>query len=75
VQPGTGRRADTQQVQLLYRFYAILTVLLNRTPSEGGQTTSEYAILVVWIALLVIVGAKTFGSSVARIFSSHATQL
>jgi Flp pilus assembly pilin Flp len=50
-------------------------VLVTRARSDGGQTMSEYAILIAWVALFVIVGGKTFGASIARIFSSHATQL
>ena len=75
MQPGRGRLADTHQVHLLYRLYAILTVLVTRSRDDGGQTMSEYAILLAWVALVVLVAAKTFGSSIARGFSSNASQL
>jgi Flp pilus assembly pilin Flp len=49
-----------------------LSLLLK---SERGQTMSEYAILIAWIALLVIVGATKFGTTVSGIFHSQAGRL
>ena len=75
MQPGRGRPADTHHVELFYRFCAILTMLVTRSRDDGGQTMSEYAILLAWGALVVLVAAKTFGSSIARGFSSNASHL
>jgi Flp pilus assembly pilin Flp len=50
-------------------------MFVTRARADDGQTMSEYAILIAWVALVVIVGGKTLGSSISRIFSSHAAQL
>jgi Flp pilus assembly pilin Flp len=46
--------------------------LLVRLTNDRGQTMTEYAVIVAWIALLVIVGATTLGSSISHLLSSTA---
>ncbi len=46
--------------------------LLDRLTGERGQTLAEYAVIITWIALLVIVGATTLGHSLSHLFSSTA---
>jgi Flp pilus assembly pilin Flp len=49
-----------------------LRQLLDRLTSDRGQTMAEYAVIIVWVALLVIVGATTLGSSISHLLSSTA---
>jgi Flp pilus assembly pilin Flp len=55
------------------RLLSVHLYLLLR--SERGQTLSEYAILIAWIALLIIVAASKLGTSVSGIFHSQAGRL
>jgi pilus assembly protein Flp/PilA len=43
--------------------------------SEEGATMVEYGLLVAAIALVVVVGAKTFGTSLSGFFTSAAGSL
>jgi pilus assembly protein Flp/PilA len=49
--------------------------LANRMRAEEGQTFVEYALLVVFIALVAVLGATILGQSVSSLFSSIATHL
>jgi pilus assembly protein Flp/PilA len=42
---------------------------------ERGATATEYAILIVFVALAVAFGAQTLGSSINNLFSQIGTQL
>jgi pilus assembly protein Flp/PilA len=49
--------------------------LANRMRAEEGQTFVEYALLVVFIALVAVLGATILGNSISSLFSSIATHL
>jgi pilus assembly protein Flp/PilA len=42
---------------------------------ERGATATEYALLVVFVALAIAVGAQTLGSNIGTLFSKIGTQL
>jgi pilus assembly protein Flp/PilA len=42
---------------------------------ERGATATEYALLVVFVALAIAVGAQTLGSNIGTLFSEIGTQL
>jgi Flp pilus assembly pilin Flp len=46
--------------------------LIMRARAGEGQTMAEYGILVAVIAVVVIVAAAAFGTSVTNLFSSSA---
>ena len=54
---------------------SLLFNLIARLASDRGQTMAEYAVLIVWITLLVIVAASTLGHSLAGIFNSTASRV
>ena len=50
--------------------------LLNRLwKEEEGQDLTEYALLMVLIALVAIASMKTLGTTVSNVFSNAATNL
>ena len=50
--------------------------LINRFHrDERGATATEYALLVVFVALVVAAGAKTLGTGLNSLFSNIGTQL
>jgi len=42
---------------------------------ERGATATEYALLIVFIALAIALGAQTLGSNISSLFSQIGTQL
>jgi len=42
---------------------------------ERGATATEYALLIVFVALAVAVGANTLGGGISSLFSQIGTQL
>jgi pilus assembly protein Flp/PilA len=42
---------------------------------ERGATATEYALLIVFVALAVAVGASTLGTGLSNLFSNIATKL
>jgi len=42
---------------------------------ERGATATEYALLIVFIALAIAVGAQTLGTNISNLFSAIGTQL
>jgi pilus assembly protein Flp/PilA len=42
---------------------------------ETGATATEYALLIVFVALAVAVGASTLGTGLSNLFSNIATKL
>ena len=44
----------------------------ERVRRDGGQTLAEYGILIAVIAVVVVIAATVFGSSVSDLFSSAA---
>ena len=59
----------------LQRLIWLSRLIMIRLLSQRGQTMSEYAILVGWVALLVVVGGTRLGSAVSHVFSSTAGKL
>jgi pilus assembly protein Flp/PilA len=55
--------------------YGFLGALVARMRAEEGQTFVEYALLVVFIALVAVVGATVLGKSISSLFSSIAGSL
>jgi Flp pilus assembly pilin Flp len=45
---------------------------MERVRPDGGQTLAEYGILIAVIAVVVIIAATVFGSSVTSLFSTAA---
>ncbi len=41
---------------------------------ERGATATEYALLIVFVALAIAVGAQTLGSNISDLFSKIGTQ-
>ena len=60
---------------MLSNLHELLGALLTRVRAEEGQTFVEYALLVVFIALVAVLGATILGSSISSIFSSIAGHL
>jgi pilus assembly protein Flp/PilA len=42
---------------------------------ERGATATEYALLIVFVALAVAVGAQTLGTGISNLFNEIGTQL
>jgi pilus assembly protein Flp/PilA len=42
---------------------------------EGGATATEYAMLIVFVALAIAVGAQALGTSLTTLFTSVGTTL
>jgi Flp pilus assembly pilin Flp len=42
---------------------------------EGGATATEYAMLIVFVALAIAVGAQTLGADIAGLLTSVGTSL
>ena len=50
--------------------------LINRfRRDERGATATEYALMVVFIALAIAVGANTLGTSISNLFSNIGTEI
>jgi pilus assembly protein Flp/PilA len=60
---------------MLSNLHELLGALLTRVRAEEGQTFVEYALLVVFIALVAVLGATILGSSISSMFSSIAGAL
>jgi pilus assembly protein Flp/PilA len=56
----------------LYRLSRLLTESANR---EEGQTLVEYAFLVAFIALVVLVAVQLLGTNITALFNSVATAI
>jgi pilus assembly protein Flp/PilA len=53
----------------------MLSLIKTFRKDERGATATEYAMLVVFIALIVAVGAQALGSDLSNLFSAIGTQL
>ena len=42
---------------------------------ERGATATEYALLIVFVALAIAVGANTLGTNISNLFAKIGTQL
>jgi pilus assembly protein Flp/PilA len=51
----------------------LLSQLAARMESEQGQTLVEYAFLVAFIALVVLVAVTLLGTNISSVFNSIAT--
>ena len=50
--------------------------LINRfRGDERGATATEYALLIVFIALAIAVGANTLGKNISTLFSNIGTEI
>ena len=56
-------------------FCSYVDALIARMQAEQGQTFVEYALLVVFIALVAVLGATILGSSISSLFSSIGANL
>ena len=53
----------------------MLSLIRRYRHDEGGATATEYAMLVVFVALAIAVGAQAMGSSLTTLFQGVATAL
>jgi pilus assembly protein Flp/PilA len=53
----------------------ITSALAGRVSPEDGQTMVEYALLVAFIAIIVLVGVQLLGTNLLALFNSFATQI
>ncbi|MEA5453422.1 Flp family type IVb pilin [Sinomonas sp. JGH33] len=49
--------------------------LKDRANGEKGATATEYALLIAFVALVIIVGAGLFGTALSNWFSDLATNI
>jgi pilus assembly protein Flp/PilA len=59
----------------MWKLYEFASALLARTQREDGQTMVEYAFLVAFIALVVLVAVTLLGTNISSLFNSIATHL
>jgi pilus assembly protein Flp/PilA len=48
---------------------------IRRAASDRGATSTEYALLVVFIAIAIVLGVTAFGQSLSGIFNQLASTL
>ena len=60
---------------MLTTLQGLLGAVMSRLRAEEGQTFVEYALLVVFIALVAVLGATLLGNSLSSLFSSIANHL
>jgi Flp pilus assembly pilin Flp len=53
----------------------VLAAIVLRLLNERGQSITEYAILLTWIALLVIVAVSALGHSIGSVLSATASKV
>jgi pilus assembly protein Flp/PilA len=53
----------------------MLTLLSRLRSDEGGATATEYAMLIVFVALAIAVGAQTLGNDLTNLFTQVGTTL
>lgn len=59
----------------MVKLYDLACALVARAQREEGQTMVEYAFLVAFIALIVLVAVQLLGTNVSSLFNSIATHL
>jgi pilus assembly protein Flp/PilA len=59
----------------MWKLYDLAVALSARLQREEGQTLVEYAFLVAFIALVVLVAVKLLGTNISSLFNSVATNL
>jgi pilus assembly protein Flp/PilA len=60
---------------VLDTIHTVMSALLARTSNEDGQTMVEYAFLVAFIAVVVLVGVTALGTNLLGFFNSVAGQV
>ncbi len=60
---------------MVMTLYGYLGALMTRMRAEEGQTFVEYALLVVFIALVAVLGATILGKSISSLFVSISGSL
>jgi Flp pilus assembly pilin Flp len=63
------------QPALWRRNFQMLSLIKRLFYDEDGATTTEYAMLVVFVALAIAVGAQAFGTSLSGFFSNVASSI
>jgi pilus assembly protein Flp/PilA len=53
----------------------MITFLRYLHQDERGATATEYALLIVFVALAIAVGAQALGSGISNLFNTIATNL
>ena len=53
----------------------MLSLIKNFRRDERGATATEYAMLIVFVALAIAVGAQTLGTDLSNMFTNVATTL
>jgi pilus assembly protein Flp/PilA len=53
----------------------MLSLIKRLYRHEGGATATEYAMLVVFIALAIAVGAQALGTGINTLFTSIGTEI
>jgi pilus assembly protein Flp/PilA len=61
--------------QLLKLIIAVHTRATTIIEKERGATATEYALLVAFIALVIVAGVTVFGSSLNTFFSNLGTKI
>ena len=61
--------------KILKLIVAMHTRVLDLRDSERGATATEYALLVAFIALVIVVGVTAFGSQLNSFFNSLGTKV
>jgi pilus assembly protein Flp/PilA len=59
----------------MVKLYGLMSALLKRFEQQEGQTLVEYAFLVAFIALVVLVAVQLLGTNISSLFNSIATNL
>ncbi|MGH2556200.1 MAG: Flp family type IVb pilin [Actinomycetota bacterium] len=57
------------------RVQAFLSSLRERIAGEGGAVATEYALLLLLIALAIVIAATALGTAIAGKFSEACTEL
>ena len=53
----------------------MLSLLRGFRSDQGGATATEYAMLIVFVALAIAVGAQTLGTDLSNLFTSVGSTL
>jgi pilus assembly protein Flp/PilA len=53
----------------------MLSLTCRFRSDEGGATATEYAMLIVFVALAIAAGAQTLGNDIANLLTSVGTSL
>jgi pilus assembly protein Flp/PilA len=59
----------------MWKLYELASAFMARMQREEGQTLVEYAFLVAFIAIVVLVAVQLLGTNVSSLFNSVATHL